>query len=112
MVTRNRNIYGKKKRCLKEIVRHKKASQGIPRNSYEFCENNYKCSNQSKCNKKHFVYNYVASDIIELIVFLYDCKEQRRQLDIKEVVTSISTITYVFSHMYKERDMLNELNKI
>lgn len=88
-------------------------SECIGRNSYKFCEFGHNCSfnycrhkNRSTdrdCYSQHYVYPLVKSDLQNLISHI-----STGNIMIKEVVTSINTITYVINHMYNE---LNELKK-
>jgi hypothetical protein len=89
-----------KNRNQKDIKLKKKVGK-IQRNSYEFCGNGYKCNNtkMGKCHQKHFVYNYVGSDIHELLKYL---QTNKNECDIKEVYVTINTINFVFNHMYDE----------
>lgn len=96
-----------KKRSQKEIKNNKKIMYGIKRNSYEFCELSDKCNKLKKCKKKHYVYNYIKSDIIEIINYI---NNYNNNFCIKELCISLNTINYVFKHMYDE--LLNTLNKL
>lgn len=89
--------YLSKKRNLKDI-KIKKRHEGLQRNSYEFCNSNYKCSNL-RCRQKHFVYNYVNNDISELIKYLEDSTNIH---NVKEIYVTINTINFVFNHMHDE----------
>lgn len=92
------SLFLSKKRSQRDI-RFKKKQDHIQRNSYEFCEFGSKCFNrESKCNKKHFVYNYVYCDICELIRYL----STELNKNTKEIFTSINTINYVLNHMFDE----------
>ena len=88
------------KRGLRDIKNKRKITEGIQRNSYEFCEQNRNCCHNKvgKCNKKHFVYNYLKSDIEEIIRYL----NRKDDYCIQEICTTINTINYVFKHMYDE----------
>jgi len=94
--------YLSKKRNLKEIQSRKKGINGIQRNSYEFCEYNYKCTynKTGKCTKKHFVHNYVNSEVFEMIKYLSNDKIKDKNP--KEIYTSINTISYILNHMREE----------
>lgn len=99
------STYLAKKRNQRDI-RLKKRQNIIQRNSYEFCNNNFKCLN-TKCHQKHFVYNYVNNDISELIKYLQISKNES---DTKEIYVTINTINFVFNHMYDE--LFNTLSNI
>lgn len=94
--------YLSNKRNLKEIKTKRKSCDGIQRNSYEFCEYNHNCTynKNGKCTKKHFVHNYVNSEIFELIRYLSNDKIKNK--NIKEIYTSINTICYILNHMKEE----------
>lgn len=89
-----------KHRNQKDIKLKKKVGK-IQRISYEFCGHGHKCNNTKigKCHQKHFVYNYVGSDIFELLKYL---QTNKTECDIKEVYVTINTINFVFNHMYDE----------
>lgn len=91
------SIFLSKKRHQKEI-KLKKRTHLLQRNAYEFCTHGYKCQN-TKCKQKHFVYNYVISDISELIKYL---QTYNNESNIKEVYITINTINFVFNHMHEE----------
>lgn len=95
----------------------KKSDDTIGRNSYKFCEFGHNCtfnysSSQSAskrdCYSQHYVYPLVKSDIENLIDHIASRITNNESVIIKEIVTSINTITYVINHMYNE---LNELIK-
>lgn len=83
-------------------IQHKKISidKQIMRNSYEFCDYGNLCTNNKmgKCKKKHFVYNYICSDIEETIKYL----KNEQNICIDELYRTINTINYVFNHMHNE----------
>lgn len=92
------SLFLAKKRLQKDI-KFKKKLDHVQRNSYEFCESGNKCVyKDGKCNKKHFVYNYLYCDICELIRCI-TCENIKHT---KEIFTSINTINYVFNHMHDE----------
>ena len=97
-------FYLSKKRLLKEI-KFKQETNHIQRNSYQFCNLGFKCINKNtRCKKKHIVYNYVNCDLNELIKHL----KFKKNVSQKEIFTSINTINYVLIHMQEE--LINSLN--
>tara|TARA_Y100000780_G_scaffold230383_1_gene252453 strand:+ start:722 stop:1345 length:624 start_codon:yes stop_codon:yes gene_type:complete len=74
----------------------------LTRNSYKFCDFNHKCkyaySFKNKCYSQHFVYSLLYDDIYNLLNHIKNSKE----LDMKNIKTSINTITYVITHMNEE----------
>lgn len=95
--------YLAKKKNLKEVKLKKKQTM-LQRNSYEFCNLGFKCTNPN-CKHKHFVYNYLNNDISELIKYLHFSQNNHVT---KEVYISVNTINFVFNHMYDE--LYNTLN--
>jgi len=78
----------------------------IPRSSYKFCNNNYKCeynynsfSRSKGCIAKHFVHNMVCADINVLIKYI---SIDKQTYDLVEIRKSIHTISFVMNHMYEE----------
>ena len=96
------SLYLSKKRHQKDI-KLKRKNNGIQRNSYEFCNYGYKCNSyqNNKCFQKHFVYNFVNSDICELIKYLTQSNLKENK-NTKEIYITINTINFVFNHMYDE----------
>lgn len=89
------------KHQLPKIIPNKKPNaKFLKRNSYEFCEKNNLCQYHitNKCKKKHFVYNFIACDIEELINYL----EITNLPSIDEIYISINTVSYVLNHMKDE----------
>lgn len=87
------------KRKLTKIKSKKTQHDTLKRNSYDFCEKNKSCTLHiiNKCKKKHFVYNYVQSDVEELINYI-----ENYNTSINEIYVSITTISYVINHMKDE----------
>lgn len=108
----NTSAYLSKKKHLREIKSKRRDSDGIQRNSYEFCEYNYKClyNKTGKCTKKHFVHNYVNSEISEMIRYLTNDKIKDKNM--KEIYTSINTISYILNHMKEELENLNQCKQL
>jgi hypothetical protein len=104
----NTSAYLSKKRNLREVKSKKRDTYEIQRNSYEFCEYDYKClyNKTGKCTKKHFVHNYVNSEISEIIRYLTNDKIQNKNM--KEIYTSINTISYILNHMKEELENLDQ----
>jgi len=83
-------------------INHKKYV--IPRSSYKFCNNNYKCeynynSRYKGCIAKHFIHNMVYADINVLIKYI---SAKQQTYDLAEIRKSIHTISFVMNHMYDE----------
>jgi len=85
-----------KKHTIKKIIK---------RNSYEFCEKKHLCQYHETliCKKKHFVYNFIACDIEELIYYL---ENNATFVSIDEIFTTINTLCYVINHMRDELSLL------
>ena len=91
----------------------------IGRNSYKFCDFGHSCSfnysleDRRDCYSQHFVYPLILSDIQNLIDhILMDDGSYNSNVQTKEVITSINTITYVINHMYNELADLKKNNQI
>jgi hypothetical protein len=91
----------------------------IGRNSYKFCDFGHGCSfgysleDKRDCYSQHFVYPLILSDIHNLVDhILTDDGTCSPDIQIKEVITSINTITYVINHMYNELVDLKNNNQI
>jgi hypothetical protein len=98
---------------------NEKELETICRNSYKFCDFghtctfNYSLSEKRDCYSQHFVYPLVLSDIQNLIDHIVmDDGITNDNILIKEVVTSINTITYVINHMFNEIDALKKENNV
>ena len=94
-------------------------SHAIGRNSYKFCDFGHSCTfNYSleykrDCYSQHYVYPLILSDIQNLIDhILTEDDGISSDLQVKEVVTSINTVTYVINHMYNELSDLKKNNQI
>lgn len=97
------NILAKKHNLPK--INNEKKTNTIARNSYKFCDYSYNCITHYKKHKKcstghHYVYNYVKSDIDQIICHLRNLSINI--YDVNEIYISISTIKYVLEHMYDE----------
>jgi len=90
-----------------KLAKHIKKQNIISRNSYKFCPLNSTCicnhNKTKKCNGQHFVYNYVKSDIDEILDHLdmFD-KKQLKAINLSEILISINTVSFVFNHMFEE----------
>ena len=76
----------------------------IPRSSYKFCNNNYKCeynynSRYKGCIAKHFIHNMVYADMDVLVKYI---SIEQQKYDLTEIRKSIHTISFVMNHMYDE----------
>jgi len=82
-----------------EII-EKKTHSGtkIHRSSYHFCPNTYECTNL-QCDKHHFVYDLLYSDVRALYNYLV---ENTLKYNIKEIMKSVNTIQYVIKHILIE----------
>jgi hypothetical protein len=104
--------YLAKKYNQKILVHSRRRYENIPRNSYKFCNFGYTCkfsTNKQKCRGQHFVFNLVKADVDEVLCYINDNKD----FNIKEISTSLNTISFVFNHMYDEMSKINiEKNKL
>lgn len=94
------------KRNMK-LSKHIKKQNIISRNSYKFCPLNSTCiwyhNKTKKCNGQHFVYNYVKSDIDEILDHLdMFAKKKLKTINLSEILISINTVSFVFNHMFEE----------
>jgi len=92
-----------------EVIHYDRSDKPILRSSYKFCIFGYKCkqfnNGRYTCNNgQHLVFNFVVNDISELLNYI----SQYKECDIKEIQTSITTISFVIKHMYDELKMVNE----
>lgn len=87
----------------------------IPRSSYKFCEYSYDCkynypcninkNNKLKgCNKQHFVYNLLKSDIDAILLYL--TKINKENINYEQINKCMNTICYVISKMKNEIENL------
>jgi hypothetical protein len=103
---------------LSEILR-KKLNQkqikitnkkNIQRCSYKFCnfkENcnyNYSKKKSNYCYQDHYVHNMVSHDLLVLIYYIEDdnFKNINKNENIKEILKSINTLSFVINHMESE----------
>jgi len=116
----NVSCYLTKKINLKPLVKDidMRGSNNLSLCSYKFCINKDCCiynypelsleSTQGKvkknkyCYSDHFVHNKVAKDIKNLIEYININEPSNNINQVKEIIKSINTITYVIRHMYEE----------
>lgn len=87
----------------KSINRNK---EGINRCSYNFCECSHNCSNyyntkNRACQQDHYVHNMVSLDIQLLLEFI-NSNNIREVKNLKEIIKTINTLSYVINHMNNE----------
>jgi hypothetical protein len=96
-----------------KIIKHKPLdfyNGSIPRSSYNFCDNNYKCEyyykkiKKSGCNQQHYVHNLIFVDIesLKLFIIKYGNDMQENLKIFNEITTSLNTISFVIDHMFQE----------
>jgi hypothetical protein len=109
----NSSSYLGKKYNMKELHHLNSSLELIPRNSYRFCENNYKCfiDKKKKCLGQHFVYNLVKADIDSILYYMNNCISNKTRLNSDELGKSINTISFVINHMLDEKRKLESNRK-
>jgi len=101
---------------IKHIFQFEKT---IPRSSYTFCNfgaecmYNYDPKKKKGCIAQHYVHNVINADIDVLIKYINRLKEDKPDDTniYNEVLTCMTTISYVFKHMYDELSYINYYNK-
>jgi hypothetical protein len=87
----------------------------IMRSSYKFCRERNDCQNYYNVEKKkgckmdHYAYNKVKTDIASLLSYLI-FSVTKQPINHMEVERSISTISFVITHMYTELSIVNKQN--
>lgn len=100
--------YLSKKLNMPAIQHTAKADNIIPRSSYKFCDYGSECDynygdgkfKTKGCIAQHYVHNIVYADIN--ILKIYINKMEDGQNLHSEILKSMNTISFVFSHMYNE----------
>ena len=92
-------------------IRHKETDQEselIPRSSYKFCNNNFKCPFNYKeethkgCFAQHYVYNLVEADALALYSASSTLPLPLSSGAKREIEKCLNTLHFVFSHMQDE----------
>ena len=103
-----------KKNNMKEIHHLDDKTDTIPRNSYRFCDYNYRCfiDKKKRCTGQHFVYNLIKADIDSILFYINHCINDKQPFNNDELIKSINTISFVINHMLEEmRKIDNEKKK-
>jgi hypothetical protein len=93
---------------MPNIKHNARAENVIPRSSYKFCDYGSECDynygvgkfKSKGCIAQHYVHNVVHADIN--ILKLYISKMEEGSNLYSEILKSMNTISFVFSHMYNE----------